>query len=222
MNHQKIKYDKRDKKRAFVLAIIFTVIFIVVSILRVLELEVSSELLALILITFMIAPIITLAGWFHFADVCLYFKRLRKYGYDIPENKSRCRENLRDLPKVSEEVSSQDWNKESAFLSMISILCAVVFLIAAILIISKYSMNLITVFGIAVMLLVVIVWLGAGVVFGKQCSNQKYKDDVEIDSSRKTRIHLMNGLFFSIIMFLTSFFTFDIIDYLAHMISKRI
>lgn len=222
MKNQKIKYDKRDKKRAFILAIIFTVILVVLSILRVLDMDISSELLTLILITFMVVPIITLAGWFHFADVCLYFKRLRKYGYDIPENKSEYRENLRDLPKVSEKVSSQSWNKESAFLSMISFLCAVGFLIAAILIISKYSINLITVLGIAVMFLVVFVWLGAGFVFGKQCSNQKYKDDVEIDENRKSRIHLVNGLLFAVIMFSTSFFAFDIINYLAYMISKRV
>ncbi len=197
MGMNKIKYDKRDRKRFLSLAIITTIIVIICLILMNTEwpenLE-ASVMGVLIVIVFTVFPVVALATWVMFADSYTYLKRLEKYGYIVPNNKKEYDNNLENIA-TGELKALEQPSSESEILAIISWIVSVAMVGYTIFLSIRFSHMLENVaFFIIVTVVLVIFWLVFGFSFWKQRLRDKYKDDVDFNSSLKPRKHLVEGI----------------------------
>ncbi len=193
----KIKYDKRDRKVFFTLAIITTVITLACLVLMNTDLpdELDASVIGVMMVVcFTIFPVFALATWVMYADSHTYLRRLGKYGYLIPDNKKEYDNNLERL-MLGEIKSFEEPSKESKTLAVISCIISVAMVGYAIFLSIRFSHMLENVaFFIIVSVALAIFWLIFGFSFWKQRCRDKYKDDVEFNSSLKPRKHLVEGV----------------------------
>lgn len=197
MGMNKIKYDKRDRKLFLTFAIITTVIVLTCLILMNTDLpeELDPSVIGvMIVICFTVFPVLSLATWVMFADSHTYLKRLEKYGYTVPANKKEYDNSLEKLATGELKVFEQP-SKESKVLAVISWIVSVAMVGYVIFLGTRFSHMLENVaFFIILTIAIAIFWLVFGFNFWKQRCREKYKDDVEFNSSLKSRKHLVEGI----------------------------
>lgn len=197
MGMNKIKYDKRDRKLFLNLAIITTVIVLACLILMNTDLpeELEASVIGvMIVVCFTVFPVLALAAWVMFADSHTYLKRLEKYGYTVPANKKEYDNSLEKLATGKLKVFEQP-SKESKILAVISWVVSAAMVGYAIFLSIRFSHMLENVaFFIMVSVALAIFWLVFGFGFWRQRCRDKYKDDVEFNSSLKPRKHLVEGI----------------------------
>lgn len=203
MGMNKIKYDKRDRKLFLTFAIITTMtVFVCLILMNTAlpdELE-ASVVGVMMVLCFTIFPVIAFATWVMFADSHTYLKRLEKYGYLVPENKKKYDNNL-DKLATSELRTFGEPSKESRILAFASWIVFVIMVIYSIFLSIRFSHMLENVaFFIIVSVVLSIFWLAYGFGFWRQRKREYYKDDVELNSSLKTRKHLVEGFITIIIL----------------------
>ncbi len=138
-----------------------------------------------------------------------YLKRLERYGYEIPRDRCIYDNLLERLPKVgnleqeerSEKVGPFPYSKTSKVLFIVCI-CVAVFMLGctAYYIAKWYFMGEDAIALFVLQLIEDVFWIWPIWTFHKEMDTIKYKDDVEIDGSRKTRFDIVNGLALIIIL----------------------
>lgn len=195
-----IKYDKRDKKILIIVAIACT-IFGILSMMTMesrgfVERIQSSIVLTTVLFGYIMAPIVAVVCWIKFVECCWYFKRLRKYGYEIPNKKEKYSYMLKYLPREKIlQSKNKGYSAESMILAGIIIFIGMSTVAGGVWLLLKYLFlgnDAWFIFGMICFM--ALGWIVAGIFFWRQRNNQKYKDDVEPDSTRKSRKHLANQL----------------------------
>lgn len=192
---KKIKYDRRTIKILLVTTI--------VSALLVLSGVVCSFMLAdvgrvgvIVVLGFFVG-----GGLFLYAGINLligfcYIRRLKAYGYEIPYKKEDYGDDLRNVPRVSGKPCPEIKNVGRRFL----VICyATVFVLTNVwnvwYIIRWYQFDGdLAVFLLCIMLLFDSFWGISAFMFYRQGNRQRYRDDVEIDDSRKERVPVENGI----------------------------
>ncbi len=194
-----IKYDKREVKGYFI-ATIFTLIVMLLALGAILlDVSVSSVIQATIIYAFLTGGILVFLFSYHLLDGILYLKRLKGYGYEVPEDKRKYDGLLELLPKKEGQLPRE--KKTSKFLMCMSILaCLVMVGLSLRFWHNRHFMGDETTFLFVVLLIVDLLWLVPVVCFAKQGNTQKYKDDVEIDANRKDRMNFFRGAFEIIIL----------------------
>jgi len=195
-----LKYDKRDKKIFIIVALVGTM-FWVFSMITMGSREFmdriqSSLILTVVLFGYTLAPIVAVVCWLKTIGCCCYFKRLRKYGYEIPDKKEKYSYMLKYLPR---EKALQNTNKgysaESMILAGISTYIGMSTVAGGVWLLLKYLfLGDVAWFVFGMICFMALGWIAAGFFFWRQRNNQKYKDDVETDSTRKFRKHLDSQL----------------------------
>ncbi|MBQ7776711.1 MAG: hypothetical protein IJ379_12400 [Lachnospiraceae bacterium] len=197
VNYQgpKIKYDKRDNRIGLMVAVVCTIVAIVENIIMFLPVSerMSTELGVFISLGgFMFFPMIALAGWhIYFMSFC-YFRRLQKYGFQVPENKKDYQGRLEALERGEyQQPDLQAWHKDSMILAGLTLVMAVGTAVYAFYVRESYPQIELCFW---LMLFPVLCWILLGALFWSERSQLKFKDDVEIDEKRRTRLNLMEGI----------------------------
>ena len=197
MRMNKIKYDKRDKRLFFALAMITTIIVVVCVVLMNIEwtIELDARVIGfVIVVAFTIFPVLAFSFWVMFADSLMYLKRLERYGYLIPSNKKEYDNNIENLVVGEIRVLSEP-SKESKILAFLSWVVSVAMVVYAIFLSFRFSHMLDNVaFFILVTVVMAVLWLLFGISFWKQRRRDKFRDDVEYSSTLKPRKHLVEGI----------------------------
>lgn len=222
---QQIKYDIKDKKIFRICAIVCTLFFVATFVFSCTSMaeEMDSVFFAYIMImgTTMF-PVLALAFWVFFFDSITYLGRLKKYGYEIPNNKKDYDKKLEAL-KIEELKSFEEPNKESTILSVSSFVVSVGMFINSIAFFVRFSAILenISFVGILIVLMAVL-WFIIGIVFWKQRNRGIYKDDVEPAATIKVRKHIVEGLVIIFILLFLSCVGSSVIYNMAEYVEKSI
>lgn len=118
-----------------------------------------------------------------------YFKRLKVYGYTVPEDKNDYAGFLQNLPRNPDNQACSVYSK---FNKIAIIVCFIMLGICSILDFSFFIKwhfmdgNCMFLFMVT-LVFYLIVWLILVLIMHKQSNADKYRDDVEIDTGRKTR-----------------------------------
>ncbi len=216
-----VKYDKRQMKLLKILTIIGLVLAIIGY----------AQLADLIDINFVFGLISFLfgSGLFFFCSIeliqgALYFKRLKQYGYEIPNNKKEYSNLVECLPKSeTKELSNPEWKPANIVMSVLFITGFISFI--------SYNIWLDCFSGytktdpifLGVLILCDLIWLILGLVIVSQANGKRYRDDFEIDENcnkRKVRrpIELWIAVFFILLMFtmIIKYATFSLIKYIFY------
>lgn len=197
-----IKYDKRSVKIYRILTLITVVYFLLsllwmfidIPIIRNAKLEEVIIIAALFGLYFGVVG--TLYLGYQWISAVFYLKRLEKYGFEVPENRKEY-EIVERLPQKENAapVQEQDYHKGSKILTELSVLVAVIMLILTGYYFYKWSLlgeNANVMF--VMQLIADAFWLIPIFIFKKEMNQQKYKDDVEIDITRRTRKNVVSGV----------------------------
>lgn len=206
-NEVRIKYDKQSMKMLKRISIVATILFVIGIVLMFLEIN-GTELLMLFALYIgaglSIACYVNLvAGWF-------YMKRLKKYGYQIPEKKSDYDGNLENLPKVNNIEAASIFSRHSRWCFRACILIFLFFFVLDVRYILQWKFmkdNCKSLFVLC--LFFYLIWIVFALALKKQGNKEKYRDDVEPDITRKERWGLEQILFTMIVLFLLSLFAND-------------
>ncbi len=180
-----VKYDKRQMKFLKILTIIGLVLAITGY----------AQLADLIDINFVFGLISFLfgSGLFFFCSIeliqgALYFNRLKKYGYEIPESKKDFSNRVDRLPKaMPTENAKVRWNCVNIFMATLFFIGFVVCIAFNIwLTIFSGYMNMDLLF-FGILSLCDLIWLILSLVIYNQANSQSYRDDMEIDEGDMIR-----------------------------------
>lgn len=198
---QKIKYDCRDRKIFLTLAVIFTILsvcLIALSSLPIMDIAPINLSDYMALGGFIFFPAVALITWTAFIVSTLYLKRLKAYGYELPANKRTFSSRLDKLSKTEcNPTTPTRLSKESIALAIISICIFIAIGINSFVFYFKYyakslpDLGLLGVYGSIPLLLF---WLVISLIFWRQRLCDKYKDNVELDETRKTRKQIEEGI----------------------------
>lgn len=138
-------------------------------------------------------------------DGMTYFRRLEARGYEIPDDKKEYDSMLELLPRTNGEqvveIEGTVKNKTSKVLLGLCVLVYLVMLGLTIWYYRKWSfIGDDALFLLVIQLVTDVLWLCPIRLFYKQTDNRKYKDDVEIDASRKNRLHWVDGLILILVL----------------------
>ncbi len=194
-----IKYDLKRKRNLLRGAVICTLLCAVCVGVGFLCAFLPGEVLITAIIAVMWCLAATFFGMLAFAIWCAficclaYLRRLKEHGYKVPYDRMQYQNRLELLEKEEIETTKirQRWNKNSLLLTCISI-----YIILEIVVYSFYLWTYLMQesFALIFMLFQIPVWGAYAIYFGKQSDNLKYKDDVEIDYTRRERCSLIQGL----------------------------
>lgn len=129
-----------------------------------------------------------------------YFKRLKKHGYEVPYDRNIYGNDLKNVLNSYASGSLIDvpnqGSKESVILAIFH---AMVFVFANVwniyYIINWYKyVNDDAVFLLCVQIILDLGWLIAAIVYFRQRNSEKYRDDVELDFSKKERSGIERGI----------------------------
>lgn len=223
MAGMKIKYDKNTNKILLILTVIsglFAVAGIVCSFIK---LERSG--------LFVLAGICLGGGLFLFSGLHLlsglcYVHRLKRHGYEIPYNKRDYHNDLRNVPcnggQSSIPNNREHGNKESRVLFLIYM--SIWFIangwnIYYIVYWYRY-VDTVATFLLCAQVILDLYWLISAIVFLRQTSMEKYRDDVETDDARKERTSVekgvMQGIVMLIVMCIIKTVLINMSDYICH------
>lgn len=200
----RIKYDCRDRNILLTIAVVSTILCIgLISVLSVMD-DLSAEVGAFLMIGgYIFFPLLAATTWMEFIRSILYIRRLKKYGYEIPVYKKSYSSDLCQLNRVQKcDMQSECCNIGSLVLSLVAdgILACVV--IGAIMFYCQYSgMGDLKYFGMKASVPLYLLWFFLAWKYWRQRSNDKYRDDVEIDNDRKVRKSVEDGIL-EIVVFL--------------------
>lgn len=163
-----------------------------------------------------IGPLCILAVglWVGYLDAVFYLKRLWKFGYEIPEDKRNYNKDLEKLPQRENAVGNLSYkNYDSIVLAILTGFIVIALFFYDIRFFYRYcSLGKDIWFFEGLLILGIFVWLFMGIFYVRQISNQKYKYDVEIDSSRKNRKNLIDGMVEIIVLLLLTFPFIEIVN----------
>lgn len=195
----RIKYDCRDKEVFWWVAVVsgvLAVIMMFLSNLPAADVQFLGSLLFIQLGGFLLFPTISVIAWIGYLSSSVYLRRLKIHGYELPANKREFSSSLCNLRKINEsEVSVNSLSKESIVLSVISCLNFVLVIIYAVLYFFEYN-NMNDVFGLTVLgyAPLLIFWYIRTFLFFRQRLRETYRDDVEVDETRKKRKPIEDGI----------------------------
>lgn len=200
----RIKYDKRQMSVIKAAAIVATIMFVLSIVLMFMEIR-GTEIL-----TFFLLYIGGGGAVFCYAALVaggMYMRRLKAYGYQIPEKKSDYDGRLEKLPrqKIADVKSIYSRHSKGCFLACI--LLFAVFVILDVYYLFKWKFmgdNCKSLFILC--FIFYLIWIVFALALKKQSNVEKYRDDVEVDASRKERWSLEQILFTMIILCLLSLF----------------
>lgn len=181
----KIKYDKRLINICIVLLVI-AVLSLGAMFLLFMQEKPGMEILALLLLyegvgvgIFSLANLISGIG---------YLGRLKAYGYEVPYNRKDYDSKLENLPRVKETDAKSIFSKHSILSMYISVIAFLVFMALNVLYLLKWKFMGEDVTAMFILCSILhISWIIIALFFRKQSNPLKYRDDVEIDDSRKPR-----------------------------------
>lgn len=163
-----------------------------------------------------IGPLCILAVglWVGYLDAVFYLKRLWKFGYEILEDKRNYNKDLEKLPQRKNAVGNLSYkNYGSMVLAILTGMIVSGLFLYDICFLYRYSgFGKDIWFFEAILLLGTLVWLFMGISYARQISDRKYKYDVEIDSSRKNRKNLIDGIVEIIVLLLLTLPFIEIVN----------
>lgn len=198
-----IKYDKCQMKLNLILTVIFGILTVFSWILVLGEsnvLEDATDFAYVVIFFFYVcsgpAFIYTI---YQLLSGMSYMYRLKKHGYEVPKDKRQYDSSLEKLPhqQIADDVATKvkGRNKSSFSLGIVSLGALVILWVCNILYVVEWSFFYEEIgFMIGFMSVIDIALLVYCVMFFRQANEARYKDDVEIDKSRKNRIPPVEGV----------------------------
>ncbi|MGN0495870.1 MAG: hypothetical protein ACI4GW_06560 [Lachnospiraceae bacterium] len=198
----RIKYDKQSMTVLKGTSIVATILFIVGIVLMFMEIN-GTEILMLFVLYIGAGLSVAcygnlLAGW-------LYMKRLKCYGYQLPEKKRDYDGKIENLPKLTDVEETSLFYQYSIWGARFCIFIFAVFVLLDVFYLQQWKFmgeNCKAVFVLCFFFY--LVWIVLALVLTKQSNKDKYRDDVETDTTRKERWSLEQILFTMIILCLLS------------------
>ena len=221
-----IKYDKRSVKVYRTLLLITIVYFglslfcMFTDIPSIGNAKLEEVLITVVLYGLYFGVIGILYLSYQWISAFFYLKRLEKYGYEVPENRKEY-EIVERLPKKENvvQVQTQGYHRGSKILTGLSVLVAAVMLLLTGYYFYRWSFIGENAHAMLVMQLIAdVFWLIPIFIFKKEMNLQKYKDDVEIDITRRTRKNVVSGVLLIILFVLVALY----VKATAHSMTKYI
>lgn len=191
-----IKYDCLDRRINLIMACAATTfsLGVIAFVFTPLADKVGAALFAIVtLVGIMFCPVMALICWMRFAMSTGYLRRLRVYGYEVPERRRMYRglEELAQNRKILQRKSGN--SRESIALAVICWVLAAGCMMGVVPFYVKYQMQEI---GIVFCGAAALFWVLAGLHYFRQRSREKYRDDVEPDegNARRVRTHFAEGI----------------------------
>lgn len=200
----KIKFDRRDKRIYFIIALVATLYVVICLYLVFFQDMITLPDLLIVCTWTTIYPlhILVPALWIRFFDVCLYLKRLKRYGYTVPEDSRVYGKLLARLPREKEAVQKRKIN-DGVINTVVSAVITAGILWYCIWYRQAYQLEPFYFFnGIGLC-----IWGFVTFRYALQISDKRYKADVELDETRRTRESLMEalmGIFFLLVLSLAA------------------
>lgn len=213
----RIKFDRRDRKIYFVLAIVASIWFafevIVVYMGDLLSMPDIINIAAVS--TYYPMMFFAPAAWLRFFDVCLYLKKLKSYGYEVPADARVYDNKLEKLPRTEITIHKNKIN-DSVINTAVSAIITIGVLLYNIWFLYKFQGMPLWIFNLIGLFL----WMIVTLHYAGQISNIKYKDSVELDDTRKKRESLMEAMLGLLLLLLFSIVAANIIIALANVARK--
>lgn len=192
----KIKYDNITAKIAKHCAIIFSIILfmgLVMAVLKIPDIEV------LYIMAVYMGALVGIPCWGVYLFARMYFIRLRAYGYEIPDNKKKYRNNLSTLVRGQGAGRSLfAWHSRIGM--WLYLIFFFIFMAIDLIYLIKWNfIKDISLFMFNTCGILNIVWFVFAMIMKKQGNVDKYRDDVECDRERKERWNLENIIVFAIV-----------------------
>ncbi|MBE5865064.1 MAG: hypothetical protein E7292_02465 [Lachnospiraceae bacterium] len=202
-----IQYDERDKKRLLGVAVAVTVVqlFVVLGMLLASEGVLAVEAGDFCMFLSLATGFLTFVVWLVYFECLGYLKRLKRNGYEVPGKKKDYNMQVCNLPRKEGILLHNEINRESVVLAVLCWLVAAGVFITAIGFWLEYQVIkdmvkiCMVLFGI-----MFICWMVIGYCYWIQRLNSKYRDDVNIQSDLKIRVHFLAGFTFILAMILVS------------------
>lgn len=198
---KKIKYDGRTIKILLVTTIVSALLFLAGVVCSFIMAD-AGRVGVIVVLGFFVGGGLFLYAGIHLLIGFCYIRRLKAYGYEIPYKKEDYGDDLRNVPRVSGKSCPGIKNVGRRVLVFFY---ATVFVLANVwnvwYIIRWYQFDgALAVFFLFIMLLFDSLWGISAFMFYRQGNRQRYRDDVEIDDSRKERVPVENGFVSGIIL----------------------
>ncbi len=206
-----IKYDKRLMKAYTIAIFIIGIIFAISLWLMNMDNDFwgdgwfSEVVQVAVMCGLLLGGLMLILFAYMFLDGFFYLKRLKAHGYEIPDDKREYDCMLEQLPRTAGETFvEQDKttkNKTSRALMWLCVPVGLVMLGFTLFYFYKWRfMGSDTMFLFVVQLITDVLWIFPIRLFCKQMDNRKYKDDVEIDATRKNRLLAVDGLILILVL----------------------
>lgn len=221
-----IKYDKRSVQIYRTLLLITVAYFLLslfcmfTDIPSIRNAKLEEVLITVVLYGLYFGVIGILYLGYQWISAVFYLKRLEKYGFEVPENRKEY-EIVERLPKTGNvlPVQEQDYHKGSKILAELSVMVAVIMLGLTGYYYLKWAfLGENADFMLVMQLIADAFWLIPIAIFRKEMNLQKYKDDVEIDITRRTRKNVVSGVMLIILLVLVALY----VKATAHSMTKYI
>lgn len=204
----KIKYDKKTVKYAFVLMLLFGVITVFFISMLFLDTLISSDLTILYVLTPFSIPLflITCIVWI---DGKIYLNALSKWGYEIPYDASEYDKILEKLPKKESEFVIEARSRFTVVISILEFVTGIAFSLYAITFAIDWR-YVDVVFPASVMIIISICWMIKAFLSFKSSDNALYRDEFNLDYSKKKRAGLGEKIITFLILLGISFFVANV------------
>jgi len=196
-----IRYDKHQCKQSFICTIVFFALAVFSSVIVYFGdvIEFSDLLMIIVLLVYLCSGPALLYSVYQLLSGISYLKRLKKHGYEVPENKKDYDSLLELLPHQEQEVdedTKEMCNKTSLALGIGSLITLLVLFGIDVWFVAEwysyYKSEII--FVLSLISVIDVVLLVYCIIFLRQKDEKRYKDDVEIDENRKNRMPLVEGI----------------------------
>lgn len=208
-----IRYDKHQRKQSLVCVIVFFALAFFSTIMVHFgdAIESSELLMIIVLLVYMCSGPALLYSIYQLLSGISYLKRLKKHGYEVPEDKKDYDSLLELLPHQEQEVdedAKKMCNKTSLALGICSLITLLVLFGIDVWFVAEwysyYKSEVVSIIGlISIIDVVLLVYC---IIFFRQRNEKRYKDDVEIDENRKNRMPLVEGVLTIFILLVLSGF----------------
>lgn len=228
-----IKYDQRQIKILRIMTVLFGILTVLSGILMFGDFDVfekSADLIGVLDVVYvvmfcsgLISGPVFLCSLYQLLSGISYMRRLQQHGYEVPEDKRQYDYILEKLPiqqLTADAVSNAETrNKSSVILGVLSLVSLIILGISNVLYLVEWSFyHEEIIFMICMIFVIDIVLLVYCVLFFRQTNEVRYKNDVEIDSSRKNRMPFVEGVLTILILICLSVF----MKYEAHSLTDYI
>ncbi|MDE5778721.1 MAG: hypothetical protein K2I10_09505 [Lachnospiraceae bacterium] len=222
----KIKYDMRDKRNAFMLAIVLSLLTVISFMAYFLPSDgFSAEFVCFITLSIISSPVVCLAGGAYYLEICTYLNRLKKHGYETPKNKKDFSGKLEYLSKAEQSPCISGKSGESISLAVACLLCSIgVALEAAYYLFdNRFNWDIMgaeLIFMEGMILVMAVLWLLGAFAYWRQRIQEYYRDDVEMDENRKARRQIVDGVITILVMLLITIVMVSCIHSITDYIQK--